>query len=98
MALASLHVITIGALGTLSSTVMLRLSYKRAPAPGLAYLAICLLLALAMLARFGADLGPDFRQLLLAASAVFWSLNYIAVGWCMVGRLRAARSNRLAAN
>ena len=97
-ALGSLHVITIGALGTLSSTVMLRLSYKRAPAPGLAYLAICLLLALAMLARFGADLGPDFRQLLLAASAVFWSLNYIAVGWCMVGRLRAARSNRLAAN
>jgi uncharacterized protein involved in response to NO len=97
-ALASLHVMTIGALGTLSSTVMLKLSYKRAPAPGIAYLAICLLLALAVLSRFLADLCPLSRQLLLAASAVFWSLNYIAVSWCMVGRLRGAKAMPVAPN
>jgi hypothetical protein len=53
---------------------------------------------LAMLTRSGADLVPDFRQLLLAATAVFWSLNYIAVSWCIVGRMRATKCNRLAAN
>ena len=85
-----------GALGTLSSTVMLRLSYKRAPAPGLpTWRSACCWPWRCW--RAVAPIWPGFPPAAAGRVSVFWSLNYIAVGWCMVGRW-AARSNRLAAN
>lgn len=82
----SVHVITIGALGTLSCTVMLRLGCKRRPAAAGWYCAIYLLLALAVTGRVLADWMPGAREMLLAFTATLWSLNFVAVGWLLTVR------------
>ncbi len=75
----SLHIITIGALGTLSSTVMLKFSCRTRPPPPVAYYVVVILLFLATSARCLVDALPAYRQSLLFASGLMWSVNFLLV-------------------
>lgn len=78
----SLHLITIGALGTLSVSVMLRLawqrSHRKAPAAGEVF-PIAALLFGAAISRYIAGESPFGAPELLWLSASFWSLAYLWV-------------------
>tara|TARA_R110000803_G_scaffold203171_2_gene268606 strand:+ start:62 stop:721 length:660 start_codon:yes stop_codon:yes gene_type:complete len=78
----SLHLITIGALGTLSTSVMLRLawqrSHRKAPAAGEVF-SIAALVVGAATTRFMAGELPFGAPELLWLSASFWALAYLWV-------------------
>lgn len=79
-ATASLHVITIGALGTLSSTVMLKFSHAPGNAPARVHHLVVILLSMAVLARFIAPMLPAYYRELLTLAATLWSANFLLVG------------------
>lgn len=83
---ASVHVITVGALGTLSSAVMLKLSTKKAALPQRIYFSAILLIAGATLFRFAANFVTLHRELLLGLSAAAWSANFALVAWTTINR------------
>jgi uncharacterized protein involved in response to NO len=89
----AVHVITVGALGTLSVCVMTRvqLQHLRRHAERSKLVPLCAgLIAAAVAARFGADWLYDQRAALLWASAGCWSLAYILTGVRLVPGFRYA--------
>lgn len=87
----SLHLITIGALGILSASVMLRLAWQRShrkPPPAAEVFAIAALLSTAAVTRFMAGASPFGAPLLLWLSASLWSLTYawIAIRLCVLAQ------------
>lgn len=81
---AVLHVFTIGALGTLASSIMLRhviLRAKHAPEREWWLWLLAALFALAMLLRLGALEAGSAWLPLLWGSALAWSLAWLLVAW-----------------
>lgn len=79
---ASLHLITVGALGSLSCAVALRLYFQRAwrqPPPGLWVWSTLALLSLAAIARFMAGNTPFAAPLWLWISATCWSVAFLGL-------------------
>lgn len=77
--LPALHVITIGALGTLSLSVMLRLAWQRASRtfpPAWQVLGIAFAMAVAVVARLQAGATPFAHPEALWVSALAWSTAY----------------------
>ena len=77
---AALHLITVGGLGTLSTSIMLRLYFQRTsrtPPPTGWVLCITGLIALASLARYLSGDMPFAHPLLLSISAASWSAAYL---------------------
>jgi len=87
----ALHLITTGALGILSTSVMLRLAWQRShrkpPAAGEVF-PIAAFLSLAAICRFIAGDSPFSAPALLWLSAGFWSLAYlwVTVRLCILAR------------
>jgi uncharacterized protein involved in response to NO len=81
----ALHIVTVGALGSLTSGVMSRTYYqrlRRTPPPGLLSVWLVSCIAIAVLARVGADLGGvSYRVELLWLAASAWSLCFGALFW-----------------
>lgn len=78
----ALHLITIGALGTLSASVMLRLAWQRShrkPPPAGEVFSIAALMAVAAISRFLAGPSPFGAPVLLWLSAGSWALAYLWV-------------------
>ena len=76
----ALHLITVGGLGTLSTSVMLRLYFQRTrktPPPTAWVTAITVLIGIASVARFLCGPTPFAQPLLLSLSAACWSLAYL---------------------
>ncbi len=74
-----MHLITVGALGTLSTGVMLRLAWQRArrmTPPGWQVVGIASGMAVAAIARFYAGQTPFLEPAALWLSAASWSLTY----------------------
>lgn len=91
---AALHLITIGGLGTLSTSVMLRLYFQRAhkTPPGIGWVvSITALIGIASVTRYLCGPTPFAHPLLLSLSAASWSLAYLILAFCMLkmtGQLR----------
>ncbi|WP_239985547.1 NnrS family protein [Marinobacter salexigens] len=78
----ALHLITIGGLGTLSTSVMLRLAWQRShrkPPPASEVFLIATLMAVAAISRFMAGASPFGASTLLWLSACAWALAYLWV-------------------
>ncbi|MGM0569963.1 NnrS family protein [Marinobacter sp.] len=78
----ALHLITIGALGTLSTGVMLRLAWQRAHRrfpPAWQAVTVGLLTSAAAITRYFAGSAPFSEPGLLWSSAALWSLAYLVV-------------------
>ena len=76
----ALHLITIGGLGTLSTSVMLRLYFQRAsrtPPPTAWVVSTTTLIGIASVTRFLCGPTPFAQPLLLSLSAACWSLAYL---------------------
>lgn len=96
-AIPALHLITVGALGTLSTSVMLRLAWQRAQRrypPAWQVLGLGLLMAVAATARYRAGPEPfaDPAGLWLSASA--WSLAYGGVALQLLRLFPGTRKRR----
>lgn len=79
---ASLHLITVGALGSLSSAVALRLYFQRArrqPPPALWVWSTLALVSLAAITRFLAGNTPFAAPHMLWASATYWSVAFLGL-------------------
>ena len=84
---AALHLITVGGLGTLSTSVMLRLYFQRtskAPPPGGWVLGITALIALASVTRWLSGDTAYANPWLLGISAGSWSLAYLLLAILML--------------
>ncbi|KPQ03189.1 NnrS family protein [Marinobacter sp. HL-58] len=95
--LPALHVITIGALGTLSVSVMLRLAWQRARRtfpPAWQVLGTAVAMAIAVLARFQAGDTAFAHPELLWISAVCWSTAYGLVAIQLVMLFRHDQKRR----
>ena len=90
---AGVHVITVGALGTLSSAVMLKLSAKKATLPQGIYVGMMVLIAGATGLRFAANFAPLQRELLLGMSALAWSAGLALIAWTIMRRNREIQGN-----
>lgn len=91
---AALHLITIGALGTLSASVMLRLAWQRShrtPPPAGEVFSIAALIAIATISRFIAGPSPFGAPMLLWLSASCWALAYL---WVTVRLLHLAKYSK----
>lgn len=88
---ASLHVIAVGALGTLSSTVMLKTTQGRDQALAEVYYPVIALLSAAVLARYAAGVLPALRPSLLIVTGACWSLNFLLVTYHLVTLKKARR-------
>ncbi|SFR57049.1 Uncharacterized protein involved in response to NO [Marinobacter daqiaonensis] len=89
--LPSLHVVTIGALGTLSASVMLRLGWQRARRsfpPSWQVLAIAIAVAAAAMLRLSAGPTPFAHPEALWTSALLWSSTYVLVAIQLIGLFR----------
>lgn len=76
----ALHLITVGGLGTLSTSVMLRLYFQRTqktPPPTAWVATITALIGIASVTRFLCGPTPFAQPLLLSLSAAAWSLAYL---------------------
>jgi len=95
--LPALHVITIGALGTLSCSVMLRLAWQRAhrtfPPDGQVWLVAGLMLV-AVFGRYLAGAGPWQHPQLLWLAGGAWSLCYLGVFWQLLALFRQSRRKK----
>ncbi|SEA44765.1 NnrS family protein [Microbulbifer marinus] len=87
----SLHVITIGALGTLSSTIILRFCVTNSEPNSRWHYVPVFLLTGATLARYAKDFLPENSVDLLLVSASLWSLNFAII---LVGAVRRSFVNR----
>ncbi len=76
---SSLHIITIGALGTLSSIVILKSSAKHLQPPALAYYTIILLLSIAVICRLLFEFLPGYQQAMLGIAVSTWSICFLVV-------------------
>ncbi|NMT62140.1 NnrS family protein [Marinobacter orientalis] len=95
--LPALHVITIGALGTLSISVMLRLAWQRARRafpPAWQVLGTAGAIAMAVLARLHAGSIPFAHPAALWISALCWSMAYGLVAIQLVALFRHSQQRR----
>lgn len=95
--LPGLHVITIGALGTLSISVMLRLAWQRARRafpPAWQVLGMAVAIAVAVLARLQAGATPFAYPGVLWLSALCWSTAYSLVAIQLVALFRQSQQRR----
>ncbi|SHE97176.1 Uncharacterized protein involved in response to NO [Microbulbifer donghaiensis] len=76
---SGIHIITIGALGTLSSTVILRFCVANTDSSRHWYYSSILLLAGATAIRYSVNLLPENATGLLFTSACLWSLNFAVI-------------------
>ncbi|WP_296933202.1 NnrS family protein [uncultured Marinobacter sp.] len=93
----SMHLITIGALGTLSASVMLRLAWQRAKRitpPSWQVVGIAIGMAIAALARFAAGITPFAKPGLLWLSAASWSCIYFFVAFQLIALFRHSQNRR----
>lgn len=93
----STHLITIGALGTLSASVMLRLAWQRArktTPPPWQVLGIAIGTSIAALARFEAGTTPFAEPGLLWLSATSWSCIYFFVAVQLIVLFRQSQKLR----
>ncbi|PHQ27365.1 short-chain dehydrogenase [Marinobacter guineae] len=93
----SMHLITIGALGTLSSSVMLRLAWQRArriTPPAWQVIGIAITMAIAAFSRLNAGVTPLAEPDLLWLSAVSWSCTYALVALQLAVLFRHSQSRR----
>lgn len=91
----ALHAITVGALGTLSSAVMLRQAASRAkarPEDEPAFVPLALLFAAAAVLRLAVAFGGG--QTALWSAALCWSVAWLLVAWRLVHWIAAARVGR----
>ena len=94
---AALHVVTVGALGTLTFNVMGAAMLRRrrldpADEPLLAWGTVGI--GAATVARVAAALAPAFRVELLALSAACWTAAFLALSWLMARCLLAPSPRR----
>lgn len=78
---AGVHVITIGAIGTLSSTIMLKSALKgvgQDESNGV-FTSVVGFLTLAVICRVAAIFLPDYRGLLLVITTLGWSISFLVV-------------------
>lgn len=95
--ISSLHLITVGALGSLSSSVMLRLAWQRArrtPPPSWQVIGIAAGIAVAALTRFDAGVTPFANPQLIWLSAVSWSCAYALTFLQLVALFRHDQNRR----
>ncbi|MFC4259282.1 NnrS family protein [Marinobacter lacisalsi] len=93
----ALHLVTIGALGTLSTSVMLRLAWQRAhrrPPPPWQVLSVTLLTSIAAVARYLAGPAAFTEPGWLWLSATSWSLAYGLVSMQLFLLLRSPHTAR----
>ena len=84
---AALHLITVGGLGTLSTSVMLRLYFQRTrktPPPTTWVIGITGLIAIAGVPRYLCGPTPYFQPWLLSLSAASWALAYLLLAALMI--------------
>ena len=84
---AALHLITVGGLGTLSTSVMLRLYFQRTrktPPPTAWVIGITGLIAIAGVTRYLCGPTPYFQPWLLSLSAASWALAYLLLAALML--------------
>ncbi len=77
--ISSVHIVTIGALGTLSATIMLRLSGKNPAPPVFVYHSVLVLINTSLICRLLTDFIPGWRQLLLDVAASAWGVCFTIV-------------------
>jgi uncharacterized protein involved in response to NO len=88
---AAMHLVTVGALGTLTFNVMTITMLTRAHRPGADEARLVwgtLLIALATIARFAAALAPDRAVELFVAAAACWSVAFLVAAWILIDAVR----------
>ncbi len=93
----ALHLITVGALGTLSASVMLRLAWQRAwrcPPPAWQPVGLAALLGLSALSRYLAGPTPFASPGWLWLSAGLWCVTYLGVAIQLLTLYRPAHNRR----
>lgn len=89
---AALHLITVGALGTLSTGVMMRLHYQRAPRtapPAPWVMGTTMLIAVSAIARYMAGNTPFGNLSWLCLAAAMWSLAFILTALLLLQPLQS---------
>ena len=76
---SSLHVITIGAVGLLSTSVIVTTMDKHKHSGRLIYIIAIALISIAVISRFLMPFVPSYWQQLLTITAVCWSINFAVV-------------------
>lgn len=93
----ALHLITVGALGTLSTSVMLRLAWQRASRtrpPGWQVITLAMLLGLSAISRYTAGPTPFASPGWLWLSAGLWCITYLGVAIQLLALFRTAHKPR----
>ena len=94
----SLHVITIGGVGTLSTSVIVRTMAKRKKPALFIYFLSMTLISICVISRFSMPLMLSNWQLLLNVTALCWSLNFTIVFLycikCLVSLQQNNKTNR----
>ncbi|MBD3640015.1 MAG: NnrS family protein [Marinobacter sp.] len=93
----ALHLVTVGALGTLSASVMLRLAWQRAsrrPPPAWQAVGLAVLLGLSALSRYLAGPTPFASPGWLWLSAGLWCVTYLGVAIQLLTLYRPAHNRR----
>jgi len=93
----ALHLITIGALGTLSITIAARVhlvNLKQADAAASFFVATPVLIALATLLRLMADYLPDYTMAGLWLATACWSAAYLLLAMLLFGLLTGNKHSR----
>jgi len=96
--LPAMHLITVGALGTLSCSVMLRQAWQRAHRhfpPRWQVLTFAVSIGLAAITRFSAGTNPYAQTDLLWISAIAWSATYAGVFIQLLLLFRHAQTKRI---
>ncbi|WP_372988362.1 NnrS family protein [Marinobacter sp.] len=96
-AIPALHLITVGALGTLSANVMLRLAWQRAsrsPPPGWQPISLAALFGLSAVFRYLTGPTPFTSPGWLWLSAGLWSATYLGVALQLLTLYRPAHNRR----
>lgn len=96
-AIPALHLITVGALGTLSASVMLRLAWQRAsrcPPPGWQPISLSALIGLSAIFRYLAGPTPFASPGWLWLSAGLWSAAYLGIALQLLMLYRPAHNRR----
>jgi len=81
----SLHIVTVGALGIFSSTIITLSVSKKFNVKFKYYYLYATFMSFAVLTRYFASIYPSVRDILLFASVLFWSLAFLLVLKIIIG-------------